>query len=119
MIGNYYHVEQAPPAPQWYVRYFGFITRALASITILATIGIGGVWYADTQMTAPSRAAESPQEDRLKKISPAPIVTTQAENIVDVQAVLDAWVAEHPGQEWAVSAKSLTGATFSAYVNAD
>lgn len=119
MIGSYYHAEQAPPAPQWYVRHFGFITRALASIAIFVTIGIGGVWYADTQMTAPSRAAESSQEDRLKKISTAPLVTAKVENIVDLQPVLDEWVAEHPGQEWAVSVKSLTGATFNASINAD
>jgi hypothetical protein len=119
MISGYYHVEQVPPAPQWYVRYFGFITRALASITILTAIGIGGVWYADTQMTTPSRAAQSTQEDRLKKITPAPLVTAPVENIVDVQSVLDTWIAEHPGQEWAVSVKSLSGATFSASVNAD
>lgn len=119
MIGSYYHVEQAPQAPQWYIRHFGFITRAMASIAIFVSIGVGGVWYADTQMTAPRRAAESTGEERLKKISPAPLTTAKVENIVDLQPVLDKWVAEHPNQEWAVSAKSLTGATFNASVNAD
>jgi len=95
------------------------MSRTLAGIAVFVVIGLGGVWYADTQMTIPKRASESTQDAKLKKVSAAPIAAPTVENIVDLQPVLDQWVAEHPEQEWGIAVKSIEGASFNASVNAD
>lgn len=119
MIAQYYHIDQNAPPEHWLMRHISWMSRTLAGISVFVMIGIGGVWYADTQMTMPKRASESTQDTRLKKVSAAPLVTTPVENIIDLQPVLDKWVAEHPEQQWGIVVKSLSGASFDASVNAD
>ena len=108
-----------PASPHWLQRNIGWISSTLMGIGTFVMIGVGGVWYADTQMTVSRRASESSQDERLKKISTATLPPVTVENIVDLQPVLDKWVAEHPDQKWGISIKSISGASFDASVNPD
>lgn len=119
MRANYYYFDQTPPPQQWYKRQIGWISRTLAGLGVFVMVGVGGVWYADTQMTVSRLSSETSQDDKLKKVSAAPLAPVSIESIVDLQPVLDKWVAEHPKQQWGVVVKSINGATFDASVNAD
>lgn len=64
-------------------------------------------------------AAQSSQQDALHKVTASPLAAPVAENIVDLQPILDKWVADNPGQKWGIVAKSVDGPAFDASVNAD
>lgn len=118
MRAKRYYLYQTPPPLHWYQRRIGWFGRSLvvALLLIVVSFGIVGRNITDYQIkTIAARAAD----EKLQKVSASPLPESSAENIVDLQSILDAWVAEHPAQKWGIVAQSLDGPSFQASINAD
>lgn len=115
----YYKLGQAPPARHWYQKRVGWFGRAFAGLLVFTLLGsttYGYVMQRDAVRSYASNSSQSAKNTTVKQ----PIAQNETlENIVDVQGVVDAWVAEHPGQKWGIVAKSLSGPSFDARNNAD
>lgn len=77
-----------------------------------------GYGYMLNKQTIKSFAAETANPDKLHKVTTS-LSPTTAENIVDIQFILDQWARDHSGEKWSVVAKSQSGASFDARINAD
>lgn len=66
-----------------------------------------------------SLAAQTSEPDSLTKVTPAAFAEHQANDVVDVQPILNSWAAAHPNQKWGIVAKSLEGPSFEAKINPD
>lgn len=118
MRAKIYRIYQAPPPAHWYQRRIGWFGKAFAG-SLLVMVAVGAV--VGNQMTqdkVKTLAAQSSQES-LEKVTTSPLAEPTAENIVDLQFVIDKWADDHPGQKWGVVAKSLEGPSFNASSNAD
>ena len=114
----YYRYNQSVPPKHWYQKSIGWFGKTVAMVLVLSLVGAGGYGYAITSKNAQRLASESSNPDRLRKVTAA-IEPGTAENIVDVQYVLDRWAKDHSGQTWSVSVKSIEGPHFSAHLNQD
>lgn len=119
MRAKRYQIYQAPPPAHWYQRRIGWFGKAFAGslLVIVAVFGVVGQQLTNDKVK--TFAAQSSQNESLQKVTAAPLAAPVAENIVDLQPILDKWVADHPNQQWGVVAKSIDGPTFDASVNAD
>jgi beta-lactamase class A len=88
----------------------------LLIVGVIGGAGTSAVIHRKDQQALAAKTAKTAKLNSTKStISQNPNI----ENIIDLQPVLDRWNAEHPGQKWAVVAKSISGPTFEAKVNAD
>lgn len=113
-----YSLYDTPPPRHWYQRKpkLGWFSGAVLSLTFMGFAGfavLDRIELDDDVLAAETteRASATPKKPDL--------FSTQAENIVDVQAVLDKWAKDHDGQQWGVVAKSVRGPTFDASINPD
>ncbi len=106
------------PARHWYQRRVGWFGRLTIAILVLGGAGVGVLNYATMRSSTKALAAQTEQPDSLHKIA-TPLLPTKAQNIIDVQSVIDNWASAHPGQKWGIAAKSLSGPDFEASYNAD
>ena len=115
----YYRLGQAPPARHWYQKRVGWFGRSFASLLVMSLLGASAYGYVTLRGTKQSYAANSSQSSQLNTVK-QPLRSDQAaDNIVNIQPILDEWVASHPGQKWGIVAKSLDGPTFEAKINPD
>lgn len=119
MKSKYYHFEASPPPRHWYQRRVGIAGKVFLALILLGPISVYGINYSFTKQRAAQLSAATSQGDGLKKVTASTIADGPAENIVDVQFVLDKWANDHPGETWSVSAKSIEGPQFEAQINAD
>jgi beta-lactamase class A len=116
---KYYKIGQAPPVRHWYQKRVGWFGKLCVSVFVMSVIGAGAMEYTIVQNDTRALAAQTSKSNKLKKVTSAPLEQTDAQNIIDIQTVIDHWVAEHPAQKWGVVAKSINGPTFDAKINAD
>ena len=86
----YYRVDQMLPPRHWYQKSVGWFGKLLVGIFVISLSGAGVYGYILTQASVKSLSAEVANPNRLKKVSES-IEPGNAENIIDVQFVLDAW----------------------------
>ena len=114
-----YKLGQALPPQHWYQKRVGWFGRTITTSLMVGLI----VFAAGSTMTVSNNkktfAAQASQAASLEKTKSTISSNPNLENIVDIQSVLDQWNTEHKGQKWAVVAKSLSGASFDARLNAD
>lgn len=115
----YYKLGQIPPARHWYQKRVGWPGRFMAVLLLLGIVGFAGNTVISAQDDKKSLAAETSQSSKINGTRPTISSNSGFENIVDLQPVLDKWSKDHPNQQWAVAAKSLTGPSFDARINAD
>lgn len=113
-----YHIYQTPPPRHWYQRSIGWFGKSFAVALLLSVAGFGLLGHEITSDKAKTLAAESTQQG-LQKSSAKTLPEPTAENIVDLQPILDKWSADHPGQKWGIVAKSIDGPSFEARLNSD
>lgn len=115
---TYYKIDQTLPPRHWYRKRVGWFGKSFLAILALSMFGASSYGYVMNRNMVKQLAAQTTAHDKLKKVTTQPI-STDAENIIDVQFVLDRWSKEHPGETWSVSARSLDGAKFEAHLNQD
>lgn len=114
----HYRVGQTLPPRHCYQKSVGWFGKLLVGIFVISLSGAGVYGYILTQASVKSLSAEVANPSRLKKVSES-IEPGNAENIIDVQFVLDAWAKKHPGETWSVAVQSIDGPQFSAHINQD
>ena len=114
----YYKLGQAPPAKHWYQKKVGWFGRSFVGLMAVSLVGAAVFGYSSLNTNKKTLAAKSSESSKIDPIKPLAQNTT-LENIVDLQPVLDKWVADHPGQKWGIVAKSVTGPSFDAKINPD
>lgn len=119
MRAKAYHIHQTPPPKHWYQRRIGWFGKAFAGAMFVMVAAFGLVGHQITQDKAKSLSAQASQQVGLQKVSATPLPEPTAENIVDLQPILDKWSADHPGQKWGIVAKSIEGPSFDARLNSD
>lgn len=115
-----YHIGQKPIVDVWYrkrVGWFGKSTALVAAGMLLAFS-----WGVQTTLLD----GASGDYDSVSSLKPAIVSTANtvavpklAENIINMQPVLDEWAAKHPDQKWGVSVRSLEGLPIEASLNPD
>jgi hypothetical protein len=73
--------------------------------------------YVMNQNTVKNLAAQTTARETLKKVTDP--ITSDVENIIDVQYILDKWAKDHPGETWSATARSIDGSKFEAHLNQD
>lgn len=106
------------PIRHWYQRRVGWFGQFALVSLLLGAAGYGGLNYAVSHVGTKPLAAQTDEPKKAHKIASS-LEQTKAQNIIDVQSVLDEWVSAHPGQKWGIAAKSLDGPSFEASYNAD
>lgn len=86
---------------------------------VLACASVLGSGHMIIRTDIKSLAAQTSEPEKLQKIRHATLSEPTADNIVELQPVIDKWVSEHPDQTWAVAIKSVDGPSFAASHNAD
>ena len=119
MRAKQYSIYDAPPPAHWYSHRVGWFGKALTGTLVVSLSVVGGFSYVFTQNNIRSLASAASQTETLDKANATPLPPVAAQNIVDLQPVLDAWVAENPNQQWGIMVKSLDGPTFNASAQAD
>ena len=115
----YYRLGQTPPPKHWYQKQVGWFGHFVAAFFIVGLVGFVGATATIHGKDRQALAAQTSQSAKLHGAK-SPIATNpNIENIIDLQPILDAWNADHPGQKWAVAAKSISGPTFEARLNAE
>jgi hypothetical protein len=113
----YYRIDQALPPRHWYQKRVGWFGKTFLTIVTLSMIGAGSYGYVMNRSTFGQLAAQTSAPNKLRKVTTP--ISSDIENIIDVQYVLDKWAEEHPGETWSVSARGLEGPTFVAHLNQD
>ncbi len=111
-----YRIDQTLPPRHWYQKRVGWFGKSFLAILAVTMLGASSYGYVMNSNTVKQLAAQTTTRDKLKKVTTDPI-SSDAENIIDVQFVLDKWSREHPGETWSVSARSLDGPRFEAHLN--
>lgn len=119
MTAKNYYIYNAPPPAHWYQRSIGWFGKTLLGSLLLSTIIIGGLTYTFAQNNVRARASTANQPIKPETAKASTLPPVAAQNIVDLQSVLDTWSAEHPNQKWGIVVKSLEGPSFSASLNND
>ena len=114
----YYKLGQAPPAKHWYQKRVGWFGRITMTLLLVGLLGFAGTTQSMLRNDKKTFAAQTSGSTALNNAKPL-TDTPEFENIVDLQPVLDKWNSDHPGQKWAVVAKSVTGPSFDAKLNPD
>lgn len=114
----YYRVGQSLPPRHWYQKSVGWFGKAMTGVLIFSLTGAGIYGYVLTQASVKSLSAAVSNPNKLKKVSDTPLEGS-AENIIDVQHVLDSWAKKHAGETWSVAVQSIDGPQFSAQLNQD
>lgn len=86
---------------------------------LMGLVGFVGTTLTVNHNDKKSLAAETSQSSKINGTKPTLNSDSGFENIVDLQPLLDKWNKDHPNQQWAVAAKSITGPSFDAQLNAD
>ncbi len=86
---------------------------------MIALAGLAVSGYMVVRTDVKSLASQTSGPGKLAKVTQTPLAQSTAENIVDIQPVIDKWVSEHPDQNWGIVIKSLEGPSFNAAFNPD
>ena len=114
----HYKLGQKLPARHWYQKSVGWFGYVIMFVLVLGAVGLSANTYTDVR-SAKQHAAETSKKPVLKAQASTIQSDPTLNNIVDVQSVVDKWTSEHPNQKWGVVAKSISGPSFEARVNAD
>lgn len=114
---SYYKIDQALPPRHWYQKRVGWFGKSLLAIVVMSMISAGSYGYIMNHNTVKQLAAQTTAPEKLRKVT-API-SSDVENIIDVQFVLDKWAKQHSGETWSVTARSIDGPKFEAHLNQD
>lgn len=113
----YYKIGQSLPPRHWYQRRVGWFSKAMVAVLALVVVGGGVYGQVILRQNAQTLAAQTRGLEKVRKdVQP---LSSDVENIVDVQFVLDKWAKAHAGQTWSVTARSLDGPRFDARINGD
>lgn len=116
---TYYRLGQTPPPRHWYQKRVGWFGRLVITLIMISVVGYGGASEVIHRKDQQALAAQASQPTKLNSSKQALTANSEIENIVNLQPILDKWNKEHPNQKWAVVAKSVSGPSFEAKVNAD
>lgn len=114
----YYRYGQVLPPRHWYQKSVGWFGKTLSVVMVLSLFGASSYGYILNRASVKRLSAETSNHDRLKKVTDT-IQAGGAQNIVDIQYVLDTWAESHPGETWSIAVKSIDGPHFTADLNPD
>jgi beta-lactamase class A len=86
---------------------------------MVGLFGYAGSSVISSRKNQQSFAAQSSLSAKLNGTKSTISQNPDIENIIDLQPILDKWNKDHPGQKWAAVAKSVSGPSFEARLNAD
>lgn len=109
-----YKINQTLPPRHWYQKRVGWFGKSFLAIVMLSVMGAGSYGYVVNRNTFGQLAAQT-STPKLKKVTNP--ISSDVENIIDVQYVLDKWAKDHQGETWSVAARSLEGPKFEAHLN--
>lgn len=112
-----YRINQSLPPRHWYQKRVGWFGKSFLAIVVLSLIGTGSYGYVMNRNTVQQLAAQSSTPDKLRKVTDP--ISSDVQNIIDVQFVLDKWAKQQTGETWSVTARSLDGPKFEAHLNSD
>jgi hypothetical protein len=115
MGSNYYKIDQPLPPRHWYQKRVGWFGKTFLAIVTLSMVGASSYGYVMNRSTVKQLAAQTSTPTKLKKVTK--LISSGAENIIDVQSVLDTWAKDHPTETWSITARSLDGPKFEAHLN--
>lgn len=117
MKSVYYKIGQNLPPRHWYQKQVGWFGKA--TVALMALTVIGGGLYGRVMQEQTSRVLAS-QTGRLEKLpKTTQPLSSNSENIIDVQYVLDKWSKEKQGEAWSVTARSIDGPKFQAQLQGE
>lgn len=114
---TYYRIGQSLPPRHWYQHHVGWFGKACLGIFAVTVLVGSSYGYVMNKATVKSLSAQANKPAKLQKVTGT--INTEAENIVDVQLILDKWAKEHLDETWSVTARSIEGPKFEAQLNQD
>lgn len=115
----FYRIDQTPPPKQWYNKRVGWFGKFLTMTLVLGFSGASVAGYMHVQKNVKTLSSQSTKQSDLTKATPTLAASSEIQNIVELQPLLDKWVAQHPKQKWGIVAKSVSGPSFEARINPD
>lgn len=110
----HYRIGQKPEKRGWWRKNTGWFGQTIVLLLSIGLLGFG--WTAResfvVSMSAQLDSQITPSDSQISIAEPMLMGVRQANNIVNMQAVIADWVRAHPNQKWGITVKSIDGPIF-------
>lgn len=114
---SHYIIGQSLPPRHWYQKQVGWFGKGMVALLALTVISGGLYGKVMQQQNSAVLASQTSGLEKLHKTTQP--LSSNNENIIDVQFVLDKWAKEKQGETWSITARSIEGPKFHAELQGD